>query len=84
MLLLLGLSGNAGKWRAQPNGVRIGRAPAPAARLKPGANVIAPDEKPKAKPKRKTKTATPKSAPKKPRGRPRRPLRIRMLRYESA
>lgn len=71
VLLLLGLNGNAGKWRAQPNGVRIGRAPAPAARLKPGANVIAPDEKPKAKPKRKTKTATPKSAPKKPRGRPR-------------
>ena len=32
VLLLLGLNGNAGKWRAQPNGVRISPAAAPAAR----------------------------------------------------
>ena len=73
VLLLLGLNGNAGKWRAQPNGIRIGRAPAPAARMKPGANVIAPDEKPKtkSKSKRKPKASAAKATPKKPRGRPR-------------
>jgi len=35
VLLLLGLNGNAGKWRAQPNGVRISKAAAPAARKRP-------------------------------------------------
>lgn len=66
VLLLLGLNGNAGKWRAKPNGVRVGRSPAPAARLKAGATVIAPDATPKTKAKvaakkpsaRSRKTAT--------------------------
>ena len=85
VLLLLGLNGNAGKWRAQPNGIRVGRSPAPAAGLKPGANIVAPNEnpKPQTKAKRKTKAktttakitetklATAKTAPKKTRGRPR-------------
>ncbi len=35
VLLLLGLNGNAGKWRAKPNGVRISKAAAPAARRRP-------------------------------------------------
>jgi len=35
VLLLLGLNGNAGKWRAQPNGVRVSKASAPAARRRP-------------------------------------------------
>ncbi len=44
VLLLLGLNGNAGKWRAQPNGVRISKASAPAARRRP-----LPADAPKAK-----------------------------------
>ena len=47
VLLLLGLNGNAGKWRAEPEGVRIYRAAAPAAEVQPT---------PKAKPKPKRKT----------------------------
>ncbi len=35
VLLLLGLNGNAGKWRAKPDGVRISRQAAPAARKRP-------------------------------------------------
>lgn len=35
VLLLLGLNGNAGKWRAKPNGVRISKQAAPAARKRP-------------------------------------------------
>jgi len=39
VLLLLGLNGNAGKWRAKPNGVRIGRTAAPAARRRKEKNM---------------------------------------------
>ena len=39
VLLLLGLNGNAGMWRAKPNGVRIGRALAPAARRRKEKNM---------------------------------------------
>ena len=64
VLLLLGLNGNAGKWRAQPNGIRISPEAAPAAR--PAPKVI---EKPKpgAKkaPGRKRKPAAKKAAKKK-------------------
>ena len=66
VLLLLGLNGNAGKWRASPNGVRVGRAAAPAARMSRNANVIAPDMPDKSKPK--TNKAKPKAKAK--RGRP--------------
>ena len=50
VLLLLGLNGNAGKWRAQPNGVRISQPAAPAARKQD-----VPETKAPAKKKRKTK-----------------------------
>ncbi len=62
VLMLLGLNGNAGKWRAQPNGTRISPAAAPAARRKVETAVSKP-VKPKpaaAKPKpaaAKTKSA---------------------------
>ena len=46
VLLLLGLNGNAGKWRAQPNGIRISPAPAPAARRKPAAPTARIEEQP--------------------------------------
>lgn len=54
VLLLLGLNGNAGKWRAQPNGRRISPAAAPAARRKPeppkpSPEAPAPKRKPAAK-----------------------------------
>jgi len=64
VLLLLGLNGNAGKWRASPNGVRVGRAAAPAARRKANASVIAPDivEKPKPSAKPKAKRGRPPKA----------------------
>lgn len=53
VLLLLGLNGNAGKWRAQPNGIRLSPEAAPAARPAPE-----PTEKPKPQPKtRKRKPA---------------------------
>lgn len=35
VLLLLGLNGNAGKWRAEPNGTRLYKPSAPAARVQP-------------------------------------------------
>jgi len=77
VLLLLGLNGNAGKWRAQPNGLRIGRSPAPAARMRPNVNETAPEAeakeaaaKAKPKSKAKPKTAAKAKAPAK-RGRPR-------------
>jgi len=35
VLLLLGLNGNAGRWRAKPNGVRVSKQAAPAARKRP-------------------------------------------------
>ena len=59
VLLLLGLNGNAGKWRASPNGVRIGKSPAPAARLRPGVTTIAPELMPNAKPEVKPKRGRP-------------------------
>lgn len=43
VLLLLGLNGNAGRWRAQPNGRRVSAPSAPAAHLKREGVV---DEKP--------------------------------------
>ena len=51
VLLLLGLNGNAGKWRAQPNGIRVSKAAAPAARKRP-----MPKDAPKPTPKTVTKT----------------------------
>lgn len=60
VLLLLGLNGNAGKWRAQPNGIRISPAPAPAARRKPE-----PVPEPAPAPKPVTKAAPKKAIPKK-------------------
>lgn len=65
VLLLLGLNGNAGKWRAQPNGVRISPAAAPAARRKVETPVI--EKKAAPKPKKapaKKRTAVKKSTPK--------------------
>lgn len=53
VLLLLGLNGNAGKWRAKPEGVRVGRSLAPAARLRPNVNKIAPETEEKPKPKKR-------------------------------
>ncbi len=53
VLLLLGLNGNAGKWRAQPNGTRIAAAPAPAARKRP-----MPKDAPKPTSKPKTVSTT--------------------------
>lgn len=59
VLLLLGLNGNAGMWRAQPNGVNISRAPAPATRNKPlPADATKPTPKSAAKPKPKPKKTT--------------------------
>ncbi len=50
VLLLLGLNGNAGKWRAQPNGVRVSPAAAPAARRRaPEKPPAAPKPRPVAK-----------------------------------
>lgn len=57
VLLLLGLNGNAGKWRASPNGVRIGKSPAPAARLRPNVTTIAPEQAEKPKRGRPKKTS---------------------------
>ena len=75
VLLLLGLNGNAGKWRAQPNGIQISGGSAPAALKQPlpkDATVpttrrkkTAPKAKPKPKPKPKAKAATTKPAAKK-------------------
>lgn len=65
VLLLLGLNGNAGKWRAQPNGIRISPAPAPAARRKPEVPVARVAEQPviEVAPKKATsKKAAPKKA----------------------
>ncbi|MGJ8562109.1 MAG: DUF4040 domain-containing protein [Alphaproteobacteria bacterium] len=70
VLLLLGLNGNAGKWRAEPKGIRISPAAAPAARRKPAPRTPkeeVPAEQPsevKAKVPTKKK-ATPKTAAKK-------------------
>lgn len=62
VLLLLGLNGNAGKWRAQPNGVRVSKAAAPAARRRDlPKDAIQPTETPKPK-----KTAQKKTAKKSP------------------
>lgn len=62
VLLLLGLNGNAGKWRAQPNGVRVAKAAAPAARRRAlPKDAIKPTETPKPK-----KTAQKKPAKKSP------------------
>lgn len=64
VMLLLGLNGNAGKWRAKPNGVRIAKAAAPAARrraLPKDAAVLKTAE-----PKTKAKTTAKKTATKKP------------------
>lgn len=61
VLLLLGLNGNAGKWRAEPKGIRISPAAAPAARRKAAAPEVPP-----AKPVAKKKTAPKKVTSKKP------------------
>ena len=69
VLLLLGLNGNAGKWRASPNGERICTPSAPAARRKPEPKPAAKVAlKPKPKPAAKAKPAAKKkpSAGKKP------------------
>ncbi|NNE57573.1 MAG: DUF4040 domain-containing protein [Hellea sp.] len=59
VLLLLGLNGNAGKWRAQPNGIRISSASAPAARKRPmPEDAPKPPSKPKSTPKRKSSPKT--------------------------
>lgn len=63
VLLLLGLNGNAGKWRAQPNGVRISRATAPAA-LKRSMPKDAPKPTPKPAPKKPASKSAPKTAAK--------------------
>ena len=57
VLLLLGLNGNAGKWRAKHTGPRLYRPSAPAARIKPTppAEKPAPVKKPATR--RKTSTA---------------------------
>ena len=67
VLLLLGLNGNAGKWRAQPNGVRVSKASAPAARKRPlpaDAPIAKPASKTKAKSTAKRKRATKKGGDK--------------------
>ncbi len=69
VLLLLGLNGNAGKWRAQPNGVRISKASAPAARKRPMPKdapqpTQKPTPKPAAKPKATRKRVTKKTGEK--------------------
>jgi len=55
VLLLLGLNGNAGKWRAKPNGVRISKQAAPAARKRP---LPADAPQPKPAPTATSSTAT--------------------------
>ena len=65
VLLLLGLNGNAGKWRAKPNGVRISKQAAPAARKRPlpaDAPKPTPVEAEKPAKKRTTKKAAAKKA----------------------
>lgn len=59
VLLLLGLNGNAGRWRAEPKGVRISPAAAPAARPK-----VEPKPKPKPKPAAKKRVARKTQTPK--------------------
>jgi len=63
VLLLLGLNGNAGKWRARPNGVWVGTKSAPSARRAP-----MPKDAPKPTPKRvaKRKPAAKRATSKKP------------------
>ncbi len=77
VLLLLGLNGNAGKWRAQPNGIQLGVDAAPAARRRalPEDTPVNPNKKatkkkvtPKTTAKKKTttkKTTKKKTTPKK-------------------
>ncbi len=72
VLLLLGLNGNAGKWRAQPVGQRIYKPSAPAARIRPTPQSIRTEPTPPKKtPTRrksaasKAKTTTKKSTAKK-------------------
>ena len=64
VLLLLGLNGNAGKWRAEPAGIRIYRAAAPAAEIQPSKD--APKPKRKAPTRRKTAAASKTATAKKP------------------
>ncbi len=63
VLLLLGLNGNAGRWRAKPNGVRISKQAAPAARKRPlPADAPQPAPAPAAaSPTRRTKKPTAKT-----------------------
>ncbi len=67
VLLLLGLNGNAGKWRAQPNGVRISKQAAPAARRRalPKDAAVLKEKEPETKPTPKSKAAPKKTATKK-------------------
>ncbi len=60
VLLLLGLNGNAGKWRAKPTGLQMYRPSAPAARVRPMPKPEQPA--PAKKPATRRKTATTKKA----------------------
>ncbi len=60
VLLLLGLNGNAGKWRAKPNGVRISKQAAPAARKRP-LPADAPQAEAKPKQARRKRAKKPKT-----------------------
>jgi len=62
VLLLLGLNGNAGHWKASPNGQRLSAPSAPAADVKHEDQEVAKAAKPAAKSKPKAKAA---SSPKK-------------------
>lgn len=65
VLLLLGLNGNAGKWRAKPAGVRVSKQAAPAARKRP---LPADAPQPQEPPKPKRKTTAKKKTTRKPKG----------------
>ena len=64
VLLLLGLNGNAGKWRAKHTGPQIYRPSAPAARVRPMPNPVPAPAAKKTTTRRKTSTAK-KTTPKK-------------------
>lgn len=60
VLLLLGLNGNAGKWRARPNGVNVSSAALPSAQTLSGESAASLENERKArqKPVKKTKPKT--------------------------
>ncbi len=60
VLLLLGLNGNAGRWRAKPNGHRVFRPSAPAAAVSKTSDETKPNETKKRRGRpRKSKASTP-------------------------